>query len=122
MVQLLPFKIRKIAVLLAEDLDSSRWQAPEVYLSGNRDEKSDVFSFGLMLYSVAASTALPFGDSLYPEVKEKIVKGETPNLKVITNDFASIIQSCLAAKASDRPTFAKLKEQIDIEYDKHCNL
>ncbi len=82
------------------------WMAPERF-SGTTSEASDVFSFGILLWEIAAR-GMPFHGLDHAAVKEVIMEGDRPPLPDAPFEFLSIMTSCWAANPAARPTFAQL--------------
>ncbi|EKX46787.1 hypothetical protein GUITHDRAFT_51522, partial [Guillardia theta CCMP2712] len=59
--------------------DDVRWQAPETISSGTHSSKSDVWSYGIVLWQIWSMGSLPFPHLKTPrEVKDRVLRGEVP--------------------------------------------
>jgi serine/threonine protein kinase len=79
-----------------------RFMAPEVLSRKDYSYKSDVWSFGVVVFEVATQT-LPYGqDTPIDDVVTKVL-AETLNLSV-SGALNDALQQCTKSKPHDRPT------------------
>eukprot|EP00096_Caligus_rogercresseyi_P002320 TRINITY_DN14417_c0_g1_i1.p1 TRINITY_DN14417_c0_g1~~TRINITY_DN14417_c0_g1_i1.p1 ORF type:complete len:838 (-),score=171.44 TRINITY_DN14417_c0_g1_i1:274-2787(-) len=92
-----------------------KWMAPEALFQRRYTTRSDVWSFGILLWEI-----MTFGASPYPSVPsiEKLFtllkrghRMERPS--ACSLDVYSIMRECWAGNPADRPTFTELIERFD---------
>jgi len=92
-----------------------RWMAPESIASRRYSSKSDVFSFGTLLWEIWSHGAIPFhliADD--DEVGRRIILGERPERPANCPDSVQrMMESCWKNLATDRPTFAEIQGDIE---------
>jgi serine/threonine protein kinase len=89
--------------------------APECHLMQSYDEKVDIWSFGMLLFELT-TFQVPYAETEFLDVKERIVKGELPDLSHILvhlQPLKKIILNCLQFQAKLRPTANELIEQLN---------
>nr|KAF6401730.1 megakaryocyte-associated tyrosine kinase [Rousettus aegyptiacus] len=98
-------------------LDSSRlpvkWTAPEALKHGKFSSKSDVWSFGVLLWEVFSYGRAPYPKMSLKEVTEAVEKGyrmEPP--EGCPGPVHTLMGSCWEAEPARRPTFRKLAEKL----------
>eukprot|EP00741_Cyanophora_paradoxa_P017305 tig00020961_g16715.t1 len=113
-------RVKTEAMRLSGILGTPQWMAPEV-LKGelNATEKSDVFSFGVIMWEVAGNTARMPWEGVGPhQIVKRVVKGER---LPITPDhdpwLAQLIPRCWKADPRERPSFRELSELIQGRLD-----
>jgi serine/threonine protein kinase len=110
--------IRKTQSLLNEESKSSSsmspaYAAPERY-AGSASYKSDIFSLGVTLFEMSEGH-LPLKDGVDSFGKILLDRPNTivPELKDYSNEFKSLISSCIQRDESNRPTPSKLVIETD---------
>nr|XP_008509786.1 PREDICTED: LOW QUALITY PROTEIN: megakaryocyte-associated tyrosine-protein kinase [Equus przewalskii] len=98
-------------------LDSSRlpvkWTAPEALKQGKFSSKSDVWSFGVLLWEVFSYGRAPYPKMSLKEVSEAVEKGyrmEPP--EGCPGPVHALMGSCWEAEPARRPPFRKLAEKL----------
>ncbi|XP_062041048.1 megakaryocyte-associated tyrosine-protein kinase isoform X2 [Lepus europaeus] len=98
-------------------LDSSRlpvkWTAPEALRQGRFTSKSDVWSFGVLLWEVFSYGRAPYPKMSLKEVSEAVEKGyrmEPPD--GCPGPVHALMGSCWEAEPARRPPFRKLAEKL----------
>ncbi|KAI4541506.1 hypothetical protein MG293_008648 [Ovis ammon polii] len=98
-------------------LDSSRlpvkWTAPEALKHGKFSSKSDVWSFGVLLWEVFSYGRAPYPKMSLKEVSEAVEKGyrmEPP--EGCPGSIHALMGSCWEAEPTRRPPFRKLAEKL----------
>ena len=102
------------------------YMSPEVCLGEDADERSDIYSFGILLYQLFTGTLPCYGDDPLEIIEAHIKKAVTPPSNFI-NDIPKrleeLILSCLDKNPANRPQsaqeLAKEFSQILIEISKH---
>ena len=90
-----------------------RWSSPEVLLYQEYSSKSDVWSYGILLWEIFSLGQMPFNDSTTNDMAAKRIKtGQMPMKPSLANEniYKDIIQQCWIFKCDDRPSFSILKE------------
>lgn len=96
-----------------EDPGRKKWQAPELLAKRTATPKSDVWSFGLMLYEMVTLGDVPFAEIPVTELLQYHQRGKTlkkPNN--CSNSLYSIIKSCCQWKDHDRPSLADVRRKL----------
>jgi eukaryotic-like serine/threonine-protein kinase len=86
-------------------LGTPAYASPEQLLGSEVDYHTDIFSFGIMMYELAAGKH-PFGTSDSLSTVARILEADAPDLArsntAIPKEFDRIVQTCLKKKPSDR--------------------
>lgn len=91
-----------------------RWTSPEAMQTMRFSEATDVWSFGVVLIEIFTDGSKPYAGMANAAVISKVQGGyraEQP--KLCTDEVYAIMLECWAAKAADRPTFAKLVTHLE---------
>ena len=92
----------------------TRYAAPEVLLSEQYSEKSDVYSMGVLMWEAYSRGRLPWSTiSSDEDVKQRVIRGEIlqkPNN--CSSQMWSVIEKCFALDPKTRLTFNDLKDSI----------
>eukprot|EP01102_Stenamoeba_stenopodia_P009690 TRINITY_DN2864_c0_g2_i1.p1 TRINITY_DN2864_c0_g2~~TRINITY_DN2864_c0_g2_i1.p1 ORF type:complete len:747 (+),score=247.11 TRINITY_DN2864_c0_g2_i1:95-2335(+) len=84
---------------------TDRWTAPEIGDGEKYTEAADVFSYGVILYEIAARK-LPFHDVPAENVRALWKKGDRPSIPDDTPpDFEKLIKMCWDQRPRSRPSF-----------------
>ena len=82
-----------------------KWAAPEVLLEDTYSTRSDVWSFGILLYEIATHGALPYRGMRNAEAFTKVVEGyRMPCPEGCSTDLYEIMLKCWNAKPDSRPS------------------
>ncbi|XP_063055357.1 tyrosine-protein kinase STYK1b isoform X2 [Engraulis encrasicolus] len=96
-----------------DDPGKKKWQAPELLVRKPITQKSDVWSFGLMLYEMATLGEAPFAEVPVTELLQYHQRGKTirkpPNC---SNALYSIIKACCQWKEQDRVSLAEVSRKL----------
>ena len=90
-----------------------RWMPPEALLFGKFTHKSDVWSFGVLMWEIYTFGRQPYGGSSDYEVIDKIKSGqflECPELCAAS--VYDIMKSCWTRSPSSRPTMEHITRRI----------
>jgi Ca2+-binding EF-hand superfamily protein len=99
--------------IVARRWGTINWMPPEVFDTGVYDLRSDVFSFGMVLWEIVAGQ-IPFGDVNPLMVHQLIDSGERPFIPPNCDpDFANLIRDCWHQNPALRPTFAEVIVRLD---------
>jgi len=90
-----------------------RWSAPEVLEYRKYSHKSDVWSFGVLMWEIFTEGKIPYKELDNNEVVAEVLSGyrlEKP--PTCPDNVFEIMMNCWAKKASERPTFEVIFDQI----------
>uniref|UniRef100_A0A8C6S8J0 Tyrosine-protein kinase n=1 Tax=Neogobius melanostomus TaxID=47308 RepID=A0A8C6S8J0_9GOBI len=87
-----------------------KWTAPEAISQGMFSSKSDVWSFGVLLYEI-----MTFGGNPYPGQRVGSGEGWIPHAPSpkCPEFLYNIMMECWSAEPENRPTFKSLKDRLD---------
>ncbi|XP_052000058.1 tyrosine-protein kinase STYK1b [Xyrauchen texanus] len=97
----------------SEDPGRKKWQAPEILAKRPVTPKSDVWSFGLLLYEMVTLGEVPFAEIPVKELLQYHQRAKTlkkPNN--CSNSLYSIIKSCCQWKEQERPSLADVRHKL----------
>lgn len=101
------------AANVSDDPGKKKWQAPELLARRPISKKSDVWSFGLMLYEMATLGEAPFAEVPVTELLQYHQRGKSikkpPNS---SNALYSIIKACCQWKEQDRATLVEVNRKL----------
>lgn len=87
-----------------------KWTAPEVLLYEQFSIRSDVWSFGVVLYEITTYGRLPYPGMTNEEVLEKVQQGyRMPCPRGCPDKLYDIMLDCWQEESSNRPTFETLQ-------------
>ncbi|XP_037832779.1 tyrosine-protein kinase Srms-like isoform X2 [Kryptolebias marmoratus] len=96
-----------------------RWTAPEAALRQRFSVKSDVWSFGVLLYEMMSHGKMPYEGKSNKEVLDILLSGfRLPCPTRCPQNIYRIMLDCWAAEPSKRPSFHALQSQLDAIYAK----
>lgn len=107
---------------LAEAIDNSkttyplimfpiRWTAPEAIFHCKFSTKSDVWSFGILLWEVVSRGSSPYPEMTLCQVREQVLQGyRMPSPSECKGELYSIMLECWNENPDNRPSFTKLRE------------
>ena len=91
-----------------------KWTAPEAVLYNKFSMKSDVWSFGIVIYELLTKGGMPYPGMNNRQVLEAIDRGyRMPPPDNCPDALYNIMLSCWKCNADDRPTFEFLKYQLE---------
>ncbi|XP_026776339.2 protein-tyrosine kinase 6b isoform X2 [Pangasianodon hypophthalmus] len=90
-----------------------KWTAPEAIEHGIFSNKSDVWSFGILLHEIYSYGANPYPGIAKKAVFEDIKRGyRMPAPSKCPHFIYKIMQSCWSKQPEDRPDFKRLKSEL----------
>lgn len=90
-----------------------KWTAPEAALYNRFTNKSDVWSFGIVLYEIITYGRTPYPGMTNVEVLQKVDQGyRMPQPEDCTYQFYNIMLKCWRTEPENRPTFEGLQWEI----------
>ncbi|XP_066558444.1 tyrosine-protein kinase Srms isoform X2 [Amia ocellicauda] len=117
-------------VLVGDDLDDVytssrsikipvRWTAPEAALYQKFSVKSDVWSFGILLFEIMSRGKMPYDGMSNREVLDALKKGyRLPCPERCSQSIYNIMLKCWSSQCAERPSFHALRSQLDAIYSK----
>lgn len=91
-----------------------KWTAPEAAFYQRYTIKSDVWSFGILMYEIITLGKVPYPGMRGQEVLEKIEMGyRMPQPHGCPDQFYNIMKDCWRQEAKERPSFETLKWQLE---------
>ncbi|XP_034089005.1 tyrosine-protein kinase Lyn-like [Gymnodraco acuticeps] len=94
-----------------------KWTAPEAINYGSFTIKSDIWSFGVLLYEIITYGKCPYPGMTKGEVISSVQRGyRMPQPDSCPDELYAIMTSCWKHKPEDRPTFEYLQSVLDDFY------
>ncbi|PAA88007.1 hypothetical protein BOX15_Mlig015889g2, partial [Macrostomum lignano] len=99
-----------------------RWSAPECISKGLFTIKSDVWSFGIVIFEVFSRGEKPYKSWRVSEVQERVAKGATMNIKLTdygldeataSKLYEFMLNECWSKSRKSRATFRRIKEFLE---------
>ena len=107
----------------AENVFPIRWTAPEAAQYSRFTVKSDVWSFGIVLYEIITQGKNPYIGMTNKEVLEKVLEGyRMPQPMGCPDKVYDIMQYCWRTEPDDRYTFDTLKWILDEFFENDLDL
>ncbi|XP_060788993.1 tyrosine-protein kinase Lyn-like isoform X2 [Neoarius graeffei] len=94
-----------------------KWTAPEAINYGSFTIKSDMWSFGILLYEIVTYGKIPYTGLSNSEVMARVQRGyrmQCPNN--CPPELYEIMNSCWKAKPEERPTFEYMQSVLEDYY------
>ncbi|KFV58549.1 Tyrosine-protein kinase Srms, partial [Gavia stellata] len=114
-----------LARLLKDDIYSTssstkipvKWTAPEAANYRTYSLKSDVWSYGILLYEVFTYGQIPYEGMTNQETVRQITRGyRLPRPSSCPPEIYSIMLECWSGNTEERPTFLALREKLGFIY------
>nr|XP_056710259.1 tyrosine-protein kinase Lyn isoform X3 [Euleptes europaea] len=94
-----------------------KWTAPEAINYGSFTIKSDVWSFGVLLYEIITYGKIPYPGMSNSDVMVALQRGyRMPRMDACPTELYDIMKTCWKDKAEERPTFEYLQSVLDDFY------
>ncbi|XP_054840553.1 tyrosine-protein kinase Lyn isoform X3 [Eublepharis macularius] len=94
-----------------------KWTAPEAINYGSFTIKSDVWSFGILLYEIITYGKIPYPGMSNSDVMVALQRGyRMPRMEACPVELYDIMKTCWKDKAEERPTFEYLQSVLDDFY------
>uniref|UniRef100_A0AAY5EMM7 Tyrosine-protein kinase n=1 Tax=Electrophorus electricus TaxID=8005 RepID=A0AAY5EMM7_ELEEL len=101
-----------------------KWSPPEVFNFCRYSSKSDVWSFGVLMWEVFTEGKMPFKNNLNHEVVKMVSQGHRlSHPRKATPQVYSIMQLCWRERPDERPPFEQISMMItdELEADEHAS-
>lgn len=97
---------------------ATKWAAPEVLTNQMFSSRSDVWSFGIVLYELITQGQTPYTDMTDKEVMQNVTleKYHMPCPKDCPSKLYHIMKSCWKYTPTHRPSFATLQSELENYY------
>ncbi|KAF6280832.1 IL2 inducible T cell kinase [Rhinolophus ferrumequinum] len=90
-----------------------KWASPEVFSFSRYSSKSDVWSFGVLMWEVFSEGKIPYENRSNSEVVEDITTGfRLYKPRLASSHIYQIMNHCWKEKPEDRPSFSRLLSQL----------
>ena len=91
-----------------------KWTAPEVAMGNKASIKSDVWSFGVLLFEIITYGRLPYPDLSDEEIITKLQQGyRMPQPKESSYMYYNIMLKCWREEPENRPAFEALQWELE---------
>jgi len=91
-----------------------KWSAPEVLEYGTCTTKSDVWSFGILLWEMFSYGKLPFSEFSAVDVVPKVLNGYIMAQPLnCPNEMYDLMKRCWMKETENRPTFADILQTVE---------
>ena len=96
-----------------------KWTAPEWYTAGRLSIKSDVWSFGILLWELVTKGKVPYPGMTNEQVMEAVPQGyRMPIPKDCPEPFKQLMINCWKQDDDERPNFKDIFDVL-LKYDTH---
>uniref|UniRef100_A0A674BGX0 non-specific protein-tyrosine kinase n=1 Tax=Salmo trutta TaxID=8032 RepID=A0A674BGX0_SALTR len=91
-----------------------KWSSPEAISHGRFSNKSDVWSFGVLLYEILTYGGIPYPGYNNNEVYRQIIAGyRMPAPEKCPNFLYKLMLACWSDNPADRPDFKELRSKLE---------
>uniref|UniRef100_A0A0N4ZIK1 receptor protein-tyrosine kinase n=1 Tax=Parastrongyloides trichosuri TaxID=131310 RepID=A0A0N4ZIK1_PARTI len=97
-----------------DDFLPLRWLAPEAAKDGYFSNKSDLWSFGILLWEILTLGQTPYGKRKNYEVISYVNSGGLPDKpEYCPDEIYDIVKECLIFNVSERPSFSMILPKLE---------
>ncbi len=91
-----------------------KWTAPEAFLHNKFSVKSDIWSFGILLYEIITCGRFPYAGMTNEEVMRKLEQDyRMPQPKECSYTYYNIMLKCWREEPENRPSFEALQWELE---------
>lgn len=115
-LKLTDFGLAKCDAYEGAEVFQSRWSAPEVITKKNFSHKSDVWSFGIVLWEIATLGGEPYHNiKEYSKVNEFVGKrgGHLKKPGNVSKPLFEVMERCWVKTPNNRPSFKDLVQKLN---------
>ena len=96
-----------------------QWSAPEALRHKRFSAKTDVWSYGVLLWEIFSGGAEPYNGLIGPELCSHVDGGGrlSPSLPTCPDSVYAFMLRCWAADSKDRPSFKEIYDFVDSQYN-----
>ncbi|XP_054162071.1 hepatocyte growth factor receptor-like [Oppia nitens] len=92
-----------------------KWTAPESLEYDRYDSRSDVWSFGVLVWEIMTRSAIPYGDIENHSVLSYVKRGgRLPRPYYCPDQLYTLLLTCWSPSPQHRPTFTELVDDINL--------
>ncbi|XP_041843829.1 tyrosine-protein kinase STYK1b [Melanotaenia boesemani] len=96
-----------------DDPSMKKWQAPELLVRRPASQRSDIWSFGILLYEMATLGDAPFAEISVNELLQFHQRGKSlKKPSNCSNTLFALMKSCCQWKEQDRPSLAEVSRKL----------
>ncbi|CAD5228558.1 unnamed protein product [Bursaphelenchus okinawaensis] len=91
-----------------------RWLAPETLRFGAYSFKTDVWSFGVLMWEVYSNAETPYKHTENKQIKKGILDGtlKLRDVEIMPQAIKEVMDNCLIRNGNERPSFAELVDML----------
>nr|CAD7590676.1 unnamed protein product [Timema genevievae] len=94
--------------------DYTRWTAQEIFRGRQHTTKSDVWSFGCLLWELVSLGGTPYADTAIKEVPSRIMRGHRLHqMNFVGDDLYQLMLQCWQLDLDERPTFDEIVHVLE---------
>nr|CAD7397889.1 unnamed protein product [Timema poppensis] len=94
--------------------DYIRWTAQEIFRGRQHTTKSDVWSFGCLLWELVSLGGTPYADTAIKEVPSRIMRGHRLHqMNFVGDDLYQLMLQCWQLDLDERPTFDEIVHVLE---------
>lgn len=107
----------EVSARMTMQVGTCHWMAPEVINSEPYSLAADIYSFGIVLWEIAARET-PYKGVMPIEIPVRVLKGDRPDLNLIgpavPSGIKDLMRKCWDQNPKVRPTFRQIIEELEV--------